>query len=1063
MSTDVIMLPLVVLYMCLLLYTCSFLIHLYPPPLPLPLTYVHRCRQKSYTLPFETIKDISRIVLSPNGSTLIAVDEDGRCIVINYFKRVPLCQFHFGEPVLDIKFSPDSKYVAVTHGSHVQVWHAPALITQARPFRLHRTYTGHYDDVTHIEWSPDGLFILTGSKDMTCRLYSLDPIPGFVPLVLAGHRDRIVSCFFGEEGVNADEPIGTTVYTVAKDSALYVWKFEARDSESESKSKSNSKSDSDSDSDSDDNKNDADNVPFLGRGNYRLHEKHFFQQNHARVHSCALHRSKTSNMLVVGFHSGVFALYDLPDFTHIHTLSISQKQINTVAINCSGEWLAFGSAQLGQLLVWEWQSETYVLKQQGHFHNINSLSYSPDGQLIATGGDDGKVKLWNSTTGFCFITFTDHTAPISAVSFSATGTVIISASLDGTVRAYDLVRYRNFRTLTSPTPCQYISLAIDPSGDVVCAGSMDPFDISVWSLQTGRLLDVLSGHTGPVSSLSFNPAQSLLLSGSWDGSSRVWDVFMRKASVESFEHSTDVLAVAFRPDGREACVSTLDGQLNFWDVSTGSQKGVINGREDIRGGRLESDVRTSKNSTRGTAFTSVCYTADGKCLLAGGNSKFVCIYEIQQRILLRKFQISHNRSLDGILNKLNSKYLTEAGVSMAQINAPNENDDDMLEDVQARLDKSLPGARRGDFSERKLTKAAVATRCVQFSATGRQWAAASTEGLLIYSLDDSMTFDPFDLDVDITPANTVKLLQKNPPEFTKALVMSLRLNEHRLIRHVVEHVPASDVPLVIQSVPVLYINRLMEVLVDGVSQSHHIEFYLLWCQHLLAVHGRHLKKDAPVYASTLRALQKQVQEQLSGLVDICDENQYLLDYLCVAPGPTSGEPSMADLVAARDEKFGGADDDDDDDDVAELDAGDNDFGMMSNWGGEADAEATAEATAEAEPQKSNPVGPQHDTPMETVTSATPVKRDGDNPEKNENTTQLSRSARRRRRRKSQTPADAKMEDAPQSTTSKSSEAPTTPVAATAAAAETGTTPKSTASSKRRARRKRAKRVKVDEE
>ena len=68
-----------------------------------------------------------------------------------------------------------------------------------------------------------------------------------------------------------------------------------------------------------------------------------------------------------------------------------------MAINATSEWLAFGSASLGQLLVWEWQSETYVLKQQGHFYDMNVMCYSPDGQYIATGGDDGKVNHSNST------------------------------------------------------------------------------------------------------------------------------------------------------------------------------------------------------------------------------------------------------------------------------------------------------------------------------------------------------------------------------------------------------------------------------------------------------------------------------------------------------------------------------------------------------------------------------------------------------------------------------------------------------------------------------------------
>ena len=78
--------------------------------------------------------------------------------------------------------------------------------------------------------------------------------------------------------------------------------------------------------------------------------------------------------------------------SHPHHVSISQQRITSVAVSPTGEWLAFGCSSLGQLLVWEWQSETYVLKQQGHFYDMNSLSYSPDGQLVATGGDDGKVK-----------------------------------------------------------------------------------------------------------------------------------------------------------------------------------------------------------------------------------------------------------------------------------------------------------------------------------------------------------------------------------------------------------------------------------------------------------------------------------------------------------------------------------------------------------------------------------------------------------------------------------------------------------------------------------------------
>ena len=71
--------------------------------------------------------------------------------------------------------------------------------------------------------------------------------------------------------------------------------------------------------------------------------------------------------------------------------SISEQEMSSIAINNTGDWIALGCAGLGQLLVWEWQSETYVMKQQGHFNSMTCIAYSPDGQYIVTGGQDGKV------------------------------------------------------------------------------------------------------------------------------------------------------------------------------------------------------------------------------------------------------------------------------------------------------------------------------------------------------------------------------------------------------------------------------------------------------------------------------------------------------------------------------------------------------------------------------------------------------------------------------------------------------------------------------------------------
>jgi periodic tryptophan protein 2 len=535
----------------------------------------------------------------------------------------------------------------------------------------------------------------------------------------------------------------------------------------------------------------------------------------------------------------------MPTFTPIHTLSISNEKISSVAINPTGEWLAFGASKLGQLLVWEWQSESYVLKQQGHYYDMNTLAFSGDGQNIATGGEDGKVKLWNANSGFCYVTFPEHSASVSTVEFAKQGQVLFSASLDGTVRAFDLVRYRNFRTFTSPTPVQFCSLAVDPSGDVVCAGSLDTFEIYMWSVQTGKLLDVLSGHSAPVSGLAFSPTGNQLASSSWDRSIRLWPVFGRARGSEPITLSSEATALSFHPDGKEICAATLDGQLTFIDIVENQLLTVIEGRRDISGGRKVDDRLTAANNAASKYFNSVTYTADGSCVIAGGSSKYVCIYSRQEGVLVKKFQISENLSMDGTQEFLDSRKLTQAGAGMDDIE-----DESDLED---RMDTTLPGAQRGDMSKRRVRREAKTT-CVRFSQTGRSWAAASTEGLLIYSLDESTTFDPFDLSLDLTPESILSTLASK--DYLIALIMALRLSELPLIKQVYTAVPPSEIKLLARQIPPVYVEKLLSFIADQLEKSPHVEFDLLWVGSMLTAHGKWLRDRKGEMASVFRGLQK---------------------------------------------------------------------------------------------------------------------------------------------------------------------------------------------------------------
>jgi periodic tryptophan protein 2 len=195
-------------------------------------------------------------------------------------------------------------------------------------------------------------------------------------------------------------------------------------------------------------------------------------------------------------------------------------------------------------------------------------------------------------------------------------------------------------------------LAVDPAGEIVCAGCADPFHVYDWNLQTGKVLDVFTGHAGPVCGLQFQSSDGMLISASWDGTVKTWDLYRGNVPCESLQHTTDVVCVASRPDGKQICAGTIGGLLSIWNVESAKLMFEIDGRRDIAGGRKMNDRMTADNNAASRYFTSISYSADGLYILAGGNSKYVCIYEVSQQMLLKKVQVTFNRSLDGVLDKV---------------------------------------------------------------------------------------------------------------------------------------------------------------------------------------------------------------------------------------------------------------------------------------------------------------------------------------------------------------------------------------------------------------------------
>ena len=471
----------------------------------------------------------------------------------------------------------------------------------------------------------------------------------------------------------------------------------------------------------------------------------------------------------------------------------------------------------------------------------------------------------------CGLAPAEHTSPVVDVCFVPHGRALITASLDGTCRAYDLVRYRNFQTLVAAEPCQFGCVAVEPSGEIVCAGSRDTMLVYVWNLQTAQLLETLAGHEGPISCLQFGSDVSgtaFLASGSWDKTVRVWDFLSSKSAVDVLRHDSDITAVCFSPDGGTLAAATLDGQIAIWDAKEAEQTGTIDGRADLLGGRSSVSKASKKNAAGTACFQSLAFSADGTAVLACGHSKYACLYDVPQKHLLRKYALSDNVSLDGVKTNLNSKDLLPDGTVAEELLL-----DDDSDDPSAPMATAKGVLRRSE----RITKLAIRASCARFSPDGRSFAVASTEGLMVYSLDDALQFDPTGLELSTTPFAVGLALSRG--EFGRAMPMALCLNESALIKTVWESTPPGDVAVVAAALPPPYLPRLLAFLAGEIDTTRHLQAMLVWMHQLMLAHATRLRNERESHEVPLRALHKAVCTRYDDLSKLCHGNLFSLRFI----------------------------------------------------------------------------------------------------------------------------------------------------------------------------------------
>ena len=159
-----------------------------------------------------------------------------------------------------------------------------------------------------------------------------------------------------------------------------------------------------------------------------------------------------------------------------------------------------------------------LIVQTGHTDDVISVAFHPNRRILASGGRDYTIKLWEVDTGRELRTFKGHTGSVRSVAFQSDGRLLASGSEDGTIRIWEVETGRQARTITGNNGGITAS-AFSPDGRLLVGGSEKGM-IGVWEVDTGRQVRILMGHDFQVTAVAFQPDGRLLASGSGDGTVR---------------------------------------------------------------------------------------------------------------------------------------------------------------------------------------------------------------------------------------------------------------------------------------------------------------------------------------------------------------------------------------------------------------------------------------------------------------------------------------------------------------------------------------------------------------